>query len=317
MSEKKFKILIIGDSMLDEYVLVNHERISPEAPVPILDEFDRVYKLGGAANVALNVNALGAEAFLISMSGNDEGGSKLVNELNLKGIKYNIITDESRPTTLKTRFVNKEYEQFFRLDREDESDISESKFEEFEAIINASIEANNFDAIILQDYNKGLCTVSLIKKVQKKSRENDLPLFVDPKKNNFKLLSDCDFFKPNLTEVKQFLDLEKEEDLDKILAQICSETLDQKNLIITLGSLGMFCKNVDNQAFIEGHNVINADVSGAGDTVISSICFFYLKGFNLAQIAKLANKAGAISCQKRGISSVSLEEIENFNADVL
>ena len=300
--------------MLDEYVMVDHHRNSPEADVPVLEEHTRSSKLGGAANVAMNIKALGSNPYLISIAGSDLAFAKMQDILNSENIDNKLVLDDTRPTTVKTRFIDQNYKQFFRLDKELRTTITKEITADLIHLIDTTVSERDFDAIIIQDYNKGLLHEELIRYIQNISKDRSIPLFVDPKTDNFELLSYSDFFKANLNEIKQFLGSDTAQNIQEITELAFQNLPAPRNLIITLGDKGIYFKNSDITGNIEAHILDNADVSGAGDTVISALCVFHLNGYDLKENALLSNKAGAISCSKKGVSTVTYKEIQEFNA---
>lgn len=314
MIKKSQNIVVVGDSMLDAYVIAEILGVSPEAPVPLCRQLNEENRLGGAANVAMNLNSMGARPHLISVSGDDLHGKILLDLLKTKGIKADIIKDSKRPTSLKTRLVDTSYKQQFRWDRESTQPVSPAIEKKLLDILDKSITKRKSDAVIIQDYNKGVLTKNLIKAIQKKCQQNKIPLLVDPKHDHFELLSDCDIFKPNLKECRSYL---KETGLrsDSVCKKISEQLKASKSMVITLGDKGLFYKDQDSRGKIPAYKLKAADVSGAGDTVIAALAISMLEGQDLRTMAEFANKAGALSCSKDGVSSVSVKEIRRFKAN--
>ena len=310
------KIIIIGDSMVDSYVLGEINRNSPKAPVPIVDVKQEDTKLGGAANVALNIQSLGMEPILCSVIGDDKDGENFLklckkNNLDTTGI----IIDYNRKTTNKKRvIVNKKH--ILRIDNEEtnyiESEIREKFVNNIEKLI------SNNKIIIFQDYDKGVISKELIEEINK---IDHLFIAVDPKKRNFFEYKNVDLFKPNLSEMLNAFN--SKDDSIKNLNTISNELKSKnniKNLMITLSDNGLLINN--DAGFI--HNKIEnkkiIDVSGAGDTVISlATILFYLK-LPEKFIAEMCNLAGGITCMSSGVSSINLKELtenaERNNLDV-
>jgi len=311
---KTKNVVVIGDSMLDAYVKAEMIGLSPEAPVPLFRQMKEEYRPGGAANVALNLYSMGVMPHLISVSGDDIHAKILSDLLKNNGIKTDIIKDPKRPTSLKKRIVDPSYKQQFRLDRESTKAVAPAIEKKLLDIIEKSITKKKTDAVIIQDYNKGLLTRKIIKGIQKKCQQYKIPLLVDPKHDNFELLSNCDLFKPNLKECRNYL---KADGLrsDSVCKKISEQIKGAKSIVITLGEKGLFYRDQNSKGRIPAYKLKAADVSGAGDTVISALTVSMLKGDELGKMAKFANKAGAVSCSKDGVSSVSIQEIRRFKAN--
>ena len=310
------KIIIIGDSMVDSYVLGEINRNSPEAPVPIVDVKKEDTKLGGAANVALNIQSLGMEPILCSVIGDDKDGENFLklckkNNLDTTGI----IIDHNRKTTNKKRvIVNKKH--ILRIDNEETNYIKSEIREKFVNNIEKLISNNKI--IIFQDYDKGVISKELIEEINK---IDHLFIAVDPKKRNFFEYKNVDLFKPNLSEMLNAFN--SKDDSIKNLNTISNELKSKnniKNLMITLSDNGLLINN--DAGFI--HNKIEnkkiIDVSGAGDTVISlATILFYLK-LPEKFIAEMCNLAGGITCMSSGVSAINLKELtenaERNNLDV-
>ncbi len=308
----KHNILIIGDCMIDEYIICAHKRNSPEADVPLLNEIQRTNKLGGASNVAVNVNSLGSAAHIISVIGEDAFGKSLIkisDDLNLNG---DYIIDKNRPTTLKSRFIDKDFTQFFRVDKEITDDLDNKIQEKLKLKVEEKLRQFSFGGLIIQDYNKGVLGEEMILFIQDICKKNKIKLFVDPKVNHFELLSHCYLFKPNIKECQSYLNIENSLSIDEILQKLNSRINASQNLVVTLGSNGIYYKNDAQENHLKGWPIDDADVSGAGDTVISALCHFDLNGLPIENIVYLANKAGALSCSKKGISSISLLELDDL-----
>ncbi|MBT8231610.1 MAG: hypothetical protein HKN51_08210 [Saprospiraceae bacterium] len=308
---RNYNILIIGDLMLDQYIKGKHLRQSPEADIPIILKASEENRLGGAGNVAINIKSLTANPILVSVTGNDAQSYKLKSILDKHQIKHQLIIDDSRPTTTKCRVINESYDQFIRIDHESESVISKAIQGEVIKAISGILSKNSIDALIIQDYNKGLITSELIEFIQKQALLKNIPVFTDPKNANFRILSDCKVFKPNLKEFKSYLELDKV-NIDDLAKLVNHSDLLSKNFIITLAEEGVFYSNSHSSGIIKGVNIENPDVSGAGDTVISVITILYLLKYPLKSIALIANECGAFVCQKRGISSIPLLDFEKI-----
>jgi rfaE bifunctional protein kinase chain/domain len=308
------KVLIIGDVMLDHYLFGQIHRISPEAPVPIVDIEYEESRLGGAANVALNLIELGAKPTLMSVMGDDASGKTIFDLLKKNQIHHDyIITSKSRTTCHKTRIYDDE-RQVVRFDQEDDSDISSELESQLISDFDELIKENKFHAIILQDYNKGVLTKKVIKHVLLQSTKRNIPVSVDPKEYNFFEYQQIDLFKPNIKELAEALQMKID---PKSLTSLrkAAEELKKKNrfdnLLVTLGGGGIFVYTQDGNSFIVPARAIKtADVSGAGDTVISIATLAFVKDFPFKKIAQLSNAAAGKVCRKVGIAPITLKELK-------
>ena len=302
-------ILVIGDVMIDRYISGSVKRISPEAPVPIVTMDHVENRLGGSANVALNLCALGAKVTVLSIIGDDQEGDLLVEMMgsipNLT-FQYQKITD--RKTTLKTRVMSNN-QHLLRIDHEDIDDINETQAKSIMNTCKSIMDDKDIRGVILQDYNKGLLTTANIHSIIELCNDRDIPTFVDPKEKNFFEYKNCTVFKPNKKEILKALGL-SQLDFDFIDQQLRIK-LSHKITFITLGSEGIYV-NDGHQESKYGTTPRNiADVCGAGDTVISILCLCYLKKMPLHQIAKIANTAGGQVCEKPGVVSIDRKNLED------
>lgn len=307
-------VLIIGDVMVDFYLFGEVNRISPEAPVPVVEIASKESRPGGAANVAMNISELGANPILLSMCGRDVTGNLLTKMLRDYGIRTNhLIQNKNRVTTLKTRVFDED-KQVVRFDEEEIEDVAEAQetilIKEFRKIL-----ANEkIDVIILQDYNKGVLTKYFIKQILLLASKNGIPVCVDPKDRNFFEYQAIDLFKPNLRELSEAIGYRiNAKSLDSLRSG--AEELRRKNrfknLMVTLGGNGIFCCKRDGTSFIvPAKNIKAADVSGAGDTAISIAALAFAQKYSLKEIAQFANKGAAAVCKKVGVSPVSLREVK-------
>lgn len=308
---KTKKIIVLGDVMLDAYIVGNVTRISPEAPVPIVNFSTSEERLGGAANVALNLSALNAKAIVCSVVGNDKEGQNLIQLLNENSISSEgIVLSDKRKTTVKTRIIGNN-QQLLRIDSEQINDIS---LEE-EKLLLAKIEKiilSGVDALIFEDYNKGTLTHQLIENVIELCEKNNIFTCVDPKKTNFFAYRGVTLFKPNLKELKeglnkQFSFYEKEaffQAIDELRIKV-----EHKITLITLSEHGVFIKDDNSQKFVPAHLRTIADVSGAGDTVISLACLCLCSELGIEDIAEISNLAGGLVCEKTGVVSIDKDEL--------
>lgn len=306
------RIAVVGDLMLDCYFWGGVTRISPEAPVPILQVDDEFYRFGGAMNVAYNISTLGGIPLPIGVIGNDNEGKifkKLISEKNISD--KGIVVDSKRPTTAKTRVIA-DKQHVVRIDKEKTNSISIQTEKKILSLL--SKEMNKLDAIILQDYNKGVLTESLIKQIIALAHKAKKIITVDPKFLNFFSYQDVTVFKPNRKETEDAFGIwiKTEEDISKA-GQRLLETLNCKYLLLTLGENGiaLFEKNKPERKIPTKARAI-ADVSGAGDTVISTLTMALTAGADIFDAAYLANYAGGLVCQEVGIIPIELNTL--FNA---
>lgn len=307
---KPYKILIVGDIMLDRYLYGNISRISPEAPVPILEKINIENKPGGAANVALNIKSLGSTPILLSMIGDDEDGTKLINQLENNNIstKY-IFREKNRITTVKTRIMS-EGQHVLRIDEEDTSNITRENTDKLKNIFQYIIDFEKVDAVIFQDYDKGLLNDEFIQFLISKSKEKNIFISVDPKFDNFFSYIDTDLFKPNLKEVGAALNESIEPNLmnlDKVANKLKSK-LNFKHIYITLGSKGIYYFDGNKSEIVPTKLQAVVDVSGAGDVVLSIATLSFLDKNNTpSEVAHISNVAGGIACGKVGVATVKKE----------
>jgi D-glycero-beta-D-manno-heptose-7-phosphate kinase len=311
------KILIIGDVMMDTYLIGKVERISPEAPVPIVDIEKRINKLGGAANVALNIKALGATPIVCSVLGKDERGFDLEALFKENGLNTNhLFKVKNRKTTNKIRVIGNQ-SQMLRIDEETRCDIKNGIFDKLKENIIVAVAENHFDGIIFQDYDKGVITDEMIEYIIKLSKKRNIPLFIDPKIKNFEYYEYANIFKPNFNELKRGL---KEENLDienwseiKPFIDKLMEKREIESFYTTMGSRGILLSYKDGNKIlhehIEGQKRSVSDVSGAGDTVISVASLLTINKVNKIETAKIANIAGGIVCEKVGVVPINKEEL--------
>ena len=309
------KVIVIGDIMIDTYIYGKVNRISPEAPVPVVNFESRSYHLGGAANVALNIKALGATAFICSFVGQDENGKlfdKLMgeNHLSTKGI----LQSDERMTSVKTRIIGNN-QQLLRVDEEITAELTSVM--QYNLIEKIKEIANNedIDAIIFEDYNKGILTEDLIQQVISFANENGIVTCVDPKMKHFLSYKNVTLFKPNLKELKSGLmtDFEYPSDKNSFLGAVnqLKEIINNQYTLITLSEHGVYLNDNQKDYFIPAHYRNIADVSGAGDTVISVATLCLISGLDPKNTAEIANLAGGLVCEKVGVISVDKEQLLN------
>ena len=306
------RILVIGDVMLDAYVIGKVNRISPEAPVPIVSLENEDARIGGAGNVALNLLALGAKPIICGVIGEDSSGDKLLNLFEKNGISTDgLVKSMVRKTTVKTRVISNK-QQLLRIDSESTFPLLESE----EIKLNNTIQNiinQGIDGIIFEDYNKGVLTDSVIQNTIKIAKEKDIPTAVDPKKENFLSYKGVSLFKPNLKELKEGLnlnfDFNSNKDLFEKGIEVLEEKLQNEISFVTLSENGVFIKNQTEKYYVAAHMRSISDVSGAGDTVIAVATLCLISGASTKQIAEISNLAGGLVCEKSGVVSISKNDL--------
>ncbi|HBX50889.1 MAG: carbohydrate kinase [Bacteroidetes bacterium RIFOXYA12_FULL_35_11] len=306
------KILIIGDVMIDSYMWGKVERISPEAPIPVVAVTKKENRLGGAGNVALNVQAMGAEPILCSVIGKDSGEDLFyeimrINNLSSEGI----FSVSKRKTTVKTRVIS-DGQHLLRVDEELTAPLDTETEELFISKIFSVIESKPVNAIIFQDYDKGVITPYVIEKVTGIANQRGIPTTVDPKKRNFNSYKNVTLFKPNFKELLEGLKLEFEKSDTKSLLQAVGrlhETSNIQNVLVTLSEHGVFISNRKEHYKIPAEIRDIADVSGAGDTVISVATLCMAAGLPIQQTARISNLAGGLVCEKVGVVSIDKKRL--------
>jgi rfaE bifunctional protein kinase chain/domain len=306
------KVAIVGDVMLDTYWWGNVDRISPEAPVPVVALQRKETRVGGAANVALNSVSMGAQTTILSVIGNDPDGKDLVALLQKNHINTDhILTSDKRITTNKTRVMSRN-QQMMRLDAEITSDIDAETEDRLLQNIKELFKTQTPDILIFEDYNKGILTERLITALISLCKEYQVVSSVDPKKKNFLSFKGVTIFKPNLKEVKEGLNLLMDKvDLSSLqqMHKALQQHLQHQVSFITLSEKGVFFEDGDKARIIPTHIRNIADVSGAGDTVISvaSLVYATTKDMNLA--AEMANIAGGLVCEEVGTAAINKEKL--------
>ena len=310
----KQKILIIGDVMIDSYLWGDVRRVSPEAPVPIVSGIMEESRLGGAANVALNVKAMGAVPILCSVIGGDERGTvflELLEEQNLSDV--GITVDDFRVTTQKTRVISG-FKHLLRVDEEMDSLLPKHVQDTFIEIVINLMESGGIDSIIIQDYDKGVISPSIITKLSRKATKLKIPVMVDPKFRNFNKYKNITLFKPNFKELMNGLKMELSKTEINAIVDSAEEFRKKQKLdmlMVTLSSNGILVLEEGNYHHIPSIKRDVTDVSGAGDTVISVSSICYNSGMSAAQIAAVANLAGGQVCEKSGVIPVNRDQLLN------
>jgi len=303
----RLKVLIIGDLMIDSYTWGKVSRISPEAPVPVVNVIRRESRLGGAGNVVLNIASLGATAMICSVIGDDAPGrelQKIILDANLS--TDGLIVEPSRMTTVKERIIAGS-QQVVRVDSETENPISLSSQQALLALIKDSM--SDVDVIIFEDYDKGVLSAELIQSVISMAKENNIPTVVDPKRKNFFAFQGATLFKPNLHELRDGLGLMPTDfDADHLAETVRKFKVSQEfsGVFVTLSERGVYIDFENDQHLIPAHIRQISDVSGAGDTVISIAACVLALGGSTEQIASLANLGGGLVCESLGVVPINL-----------
>lgn len=306
------RIAVVGDLMVDRYFWGTVNRISPEAPVPVVEVDSQSTRLGGAANVANNVSSLGGIPIMIGVTGNDDGGHLLKKLIEESGFPAaGLVVDAARPTTIKTRVIA-HHQHVVRIDHEVKEDISEAIQAQILRVLKN--ELPSLDAIILEDYNKGVIVGGLIKEIVALARSKGIIVTVDPKFNNFFEYKNVTVFKPNRKESEEALGrrLHDRAAVEQAGRDILKK-LDAENILLTLGEEGMsLFERSGSVTHVSTQAKKVADVSGAGDTVISTLTMCLAAGAGIREAASLANIAGGVVCGEVGI--VPIDKGSLFNA---
>lgn len=316
----KIRALVVGDVMMDAYLWGRVERISPEAPVPIVHVQKRETRLGGAANVAINIQAMGATPLLCSVIGNDRTGDELLALMkNLNMNTDGMVRSDERVTTVKTRVIGNNH-QLLRVDDEVTDLIDDKESNLLLKRVIEILDSNQVNVIIFEDYDKGVLNEKLIEGIVVEAKKRNIPTAVDPKKNNFLCYKNVSLFKPNLGELKSGLKV----DIDKTTASNIEQSIAAfkkdhsiDTIMVTLSEAGVFFSNNGTSKIIPAHVRNISDVSGAGDTVISVAALCLALGMSSEFISALANLAGGLVCEKVGVVPIDkqqlLEEAEQLS----
>lgn len=314
-------VLIVGDVMIDRYINGKVERVSPEAPVPVVRLETTEDRLGGAANVALNIQSMGANPLLCSVIGKDENAVIFTELLPQAGIKANgIVHSADRRTTVKTRIIAAN-QHLLRVDQEDTYSLSKAEQAMLLSNITDILDQQEIHVILFQDYNKGVLSLEVIRKLLLEAIRRDIPTVVDPKHQHFMEFRNSTLFKPNLKEIKEALAFDVEPTLDSLskASDYLRSKMRNKATMITLSEQGIFIDSGKKQVILPTQARNIADVCGAGDTVISIAALGLALNMDLVDIAVLSNLAGGQVCEKVGVVPVDkvqlLEEYEYLLAD--
>ncbi len=311
-SFSNIKVAVIGDVMLDTYWWGKVDRISPEAPVPIVAIDHNEYRLGGASNVALNLCGLGAQVYMMSVTGTDEDGLLLEIMMKEKGINTDgVFKTEDRITTNKIRIISRN-QQMMRLDKELANDLNTDNEQKFISKVLEHLEAVKPQLVIFEDYNKGVLTEAVITAVIAHCRQHDIVTTVDPKRKNFFAYKGVDVFKPNLKEAYEALNIldtkVSEANMVAIHKQL-HEKLQHRISYITLSEKGVFYQEQDDAKIVPAHIRNVADVSGAGDTVIAVASLVYAATKDKNLMAEISNLAGGLVCEEVGTVAIDKEKL--------
>mgnify|MGYP001168923012 FL=1 len=297
---KNIRVLLIGDFMIDKYIFGDSVRMSPEAPVPVLNPKKSYSTLGGAGNVALNLSVLGASVTCVGYVGNDNDGVELVNLLQRQQVNTQHIYTINSQTTVKERFYSNG-KQVLRVDKED-------IIKNWSPPSISELQSDKYDLVIFSDYNKGVLNNSWFSEIESEN------IFVDPKKNDLSFYSNAKIITPNLNELQRALG--KEISDNKHLVSCCEKIVTDLNLeyiIAKQGEKGITVVGKDGfSKSFAAHSVNNVDVTGAGDTVISVFSLVYTKTKNVIESVKIANAAASIVVGKKGTASVTIDEINSY-----
>jgi rfaE bifunctional protein kinase chain/domain len=309
---KKKKIIVLGDVMIDAYLSGRVDRLSPEAPVPIVNFSKREERLGGAANVALNLISLGAHVAMASVIGEDKDAETMIGLLESKSIATSgLIRSKDRQTTVKTRVIGNQ-QQLLRVDQEQTNDIAAHEEEQLLERVESLLK-EGYDALIFQDYNKGVLTEKLIERVIELAKKHNVLTTVDPKLKNFLAYKGVTLFKPNLKELSEGVQMKidfvnERPQFEKAVGQLKS-IIHPDVVFVTLSEHGVFIENKKETHYIAAHERMISDVSGAGDTVISVATLCLTAGLNIDALASMANLAGGIVCEYRGVIAIKADEL--------
>lgn len=305
-SFKSLKVLIVGDVMVDSYIIGKVDRVSPEAPVPVVDVIKFDSRLGGAGNVALNVQAMGAEPVLCSVIGNDKEGADLIQLLEQSQLsKRAIIESDKRKTTTKTRIIGNSH-QLARIDHEITNPLDTLDTFLMEEHFNRELE--NADVVIFEDYNKGVLHADNIETLINKALSKGIPVVVDPKKDNFFKYKGATLFKPNLKELSEGLqDISDLKDIDNLTRAVIElhSKMHCEMYMVTMSEKGVYIRVDSNGYHIPAHIRNISDVSGAGDTVIGVAALCVALKTKPEFMAELSNLAGGLVCEETGVVPIN------------
>ncbi|MGJ3236469.1 bifunctional heptose 7-phosphate kinase/heptose 1-phosphate adenyltransferase [Marivirga sp.] len=308
---QKLKVLVIGDVMIDAYIWGTVSRISPEAPVPVVNVKNREKRMGGAANVALNLQSLGAEPILCAVLGDDEEANIFEGLLEKRNITAKgIIRSKDRITTIKERVLSGS-QHLLRVDSESLEPLNSSE----ENLLSQKILEliPEVDVVVFEDYDKGTINAQIIQDTVERAQELGKPVVVDPKKNNFFDYKGVDLFKPNLKELKEGMNVNFEHSNQEVLksqTQLLRERLSCKMVMTTLSEKGVYIQSEREDFLIPAYKRSISDVSGAGDTVISIAALCMALNLKADFVATLSNLGGGIVCEELGVVPIDAKKLE-------
>ena len=307
----KIKVLVIGDLMLDEYLYGNVERVSPEAPVPIVRLERKIYSLGGAGNVSNNISSLGAKPSLISITGKDENSKKIESLIKKKKIhKFFVLRSNKFKTIVKSRIIS-QGQQVLRLDNED--DIFFNSSQKNAILKNLKNRIKNFNCVIVSDYGKGVCDLELVRNIIDLSNKLKIPVFADPRKKNknFNIYRNSFCITPNMNELNSVYKNVNNNSKEVLECSLdIKKRYNIKNVLVTRGDKGISLLD-DKSKFYTYKSMAKEvyDVSGAGDTVISTLATLFCTKMNFKLAAKISNLAASITVSHRGTYQISKKEL--------
>ena len=309
---KEKQIIVIGDVMVDAYLRGKVERISPEAPIPVVSVSARENRMGGAANVALNIQSLGATPILCSVIGKDDYSDVFMKLMEDAGISnQGIIKASERKTTAKTRVISNN-QHLLRVDDEQSDAISEKLQKQLVGKIETICSTQNIDAIIFEDYDKGVITPNLILSITEIAKKYNIITTVDPKRKNFDAYKNVTLFKPNFKEFCEGMNCTiSNNEIDRIRELSIDYTKQNniKSILITLSENGVFAQDANGSYHIFAEKRDISDVSGAGDTVISAATLCLTVGLSIHHTASISNLAGGLVCERSGVVPIDLKEL--------
>ena len=308
----KLNVIIIGDVMLDRYLTGQVSRISPEAPVPVVEWGSEENRLGGAANVALNVRSLGATPYLCGIAGQDAESSIILSLMPASDLDdRGIVLSPERMTTVKTRVIAGN-QHLLRLDKEQTNDLTENEEGFFLNSVIDLLNSKTFHVMILQDYNKGVLTKTVIGRLLEEAKRRHIPVAVDPKFRNFWFYKNVELFKPNLKEVRDALQIPVSTDFHSLknASHLLRQRLGNRYTLITLSEKGAYLDDETGGQLYPTHPRNVADVCGAGDTVISIAALALALGREMEEIALLSNLAGGQVVEKVGVVPVDSAQLQ-------
>lgn len=306
------KVLILGDVMIDAYLWGKVERISPEAPVPVVAVKKKDFRLGGAANVAMNVSKLGATPLMCSVIGSGTNANLFVDLLKESGISDEwLVRSEHRPTTIKTRVIGG-HQQMMRIDEEITGTLNTSEEDQLISVVRKAV--HDCDIIVFEDYDKGVLNKRVIDKVVEMGRKLNKIMLVDPKKKNFMHYQHVTIIKPNLKELQEGLKLDLPAEFSIEAVRKASKTLRSalkaEAAMITLSEHGIYIGSDEEEHHVPAHKRDIFDVSGAGDTVIAISSLLLASGMPLKTVAEIANLGGGLVCEKVGVVPIDKKSLK-------